>query len=66
MDRETLEESLDELFPGGYVIEIDEQGQLIIHTGLQEDEDENLIPLLLEEDEEIDSDFEPLADDDED
>jgi len=64
MNYEELEEALDELFPGGFAIETDNHGQLIILTGLKQDEDDELKPVDSEEDEDVDPDFEPLVDDD--
>lgn len=64
MNYEELEEALDELFPGGFSIETDNHGQLVIYTGLVEDEEGELIPADLEEDEEVDPDLDPLEDDD--
>jgi hypothetical protein len=61
---EELEEALDDLFPRGFVIETDSHGQLIIHTGLKQDEDGELSAIDLEEDEEADPDLDPLEDDD--
>lgn len=64
MNYEELEEALDELFPGGFSIETDNHGQLVIYTGLVEDDEGELIPADLEEDEEVDPDLDPLEDDD--
>jgi hypothetical protein len=64
MNYEELEEALDDLFPGGFSIETDNHGQLIIYTGLIEDDEGELIPVDLEEDEEVDPDLDPLEDDD--
>lgn len=64
MNYEELEEALDELFPGGFSIETDNHGQLVIYTGLTEDDEGELIPIDLEEDEDIDPDLDPLEDDD--
>ena len=64
MNYEELEEALDELFPGGFSIETDNHGQLVIYTGLVEDDEGELIPADLEEDEDVDPDLDPLEDDD--
>ncbi len=64
MNIEELEEALDELFPGGFSIETDNNGQIIIYTGLTQDDDGELIPADLEEDEDYDPDTDPLEDDD--
>lgn len=64
MNYEELEEALDELFPNGFQIETDNHGQLIIYTGLVENDDEELIPMDVEEDEEVDPDLEHLDEDD--
>jgi len=66
MNLEELEEALDELFPGGFSIETDNHGQLIVYTGLQQDEDGELSSADTEEDEEADPDLEPLEEDDDD
>ncbi len=59
-----LEEALDDLFPGGFSIETDRHGQIIIYTGLVADEDGELSSADVEEDEEVDPDLEPIEDDD--
>ncbi len=65
MNIEELEEALDELFPGGFSIETDPQsGQLVIYTGLTQDEEGELVPADLEEDEDYDPDTDPLEDED--
>ena len=64
MDIETLEEALDELFPGGFSITTNKHGQLIIYTGLKSSEDGELSSIDEDEDEDSDPDFEPLSDDD--
>ena len=64
MNYEELEEALDELFPNGFAIETDNHGQLIIYTGLTENDDEELVPMDVEEDEDVDPDLDPLEDDD--
>jgi hypothetical protein len=63
MNIEELEEALDELFPGGFSIEANEQGELIIYTGLQKDDEGELSPFNSEEDEEYDPDNDPIEDD---
>lgn len=64
MNIEELEEALDELFPGGFAIETDKHGQIIVLTGLTQDEDGELSPFDTEEDEDYDPDADPLEDDD--
>jgi hypothetical protein len=66
MNIEELEEALDELFPGGFSIETDNNGQIIVYTGLKhaDTDDGELIPADLEEDEDYDPDTDPLEDDD--
>jgi hypothetical protein len=61
---EELEEALDELFPGGFSIETNKHGELVIYSGLKQDEDGALSPLDSEEDEDFDPDLDPLEDDD--
>lgn len=65
MNTEELAEELEDLLPSGYSIEVDKHGQIIIFTGLIEDEDGELIPFESEADEESDSEMERLEDDDE-
>lgn len=64
MNIEELEEALDEVLPAGYSIETDNHGQIVIHTGLTQDDDGELIAFDSEEDEEVDPDLEPLGDED--
>jgi len=64
MNIDELEEALDELFPGGFSIETNKHGQVIVFTNLKQDEDGELLPFDSEEDEEIDPDLDPLEDDD--
>ena len=64
MDRIELEDLLDGILPGGYRIEEDDNGQLIISTGLVETDDGDLISLHSDTDEDVDPDFEQLEDDD--
>jgi hypothetical protein len=64
MNIEELEEALDELFPGGFSIETDNHGQVIVYTGLKQDEDGELLPIEVEEDEDFDPDTDSLEDDD--
>ena len=64
MNIEELEEALDELFPGGFSIETDNHGQVIVYTGLKQDEDGELLPIDIEEDEDFDPDTDPLEDED--
>jgi hypothetical protein len=60
MTLEDLEEVLDDIFPNGFQIETDDDGQIIVCTNLTEDEDGNLVPLDedCDESDEEDSDFE--------
>lgn len=64
MNIEELEEALDEVLPAGYSIETDSHGQVIIFTGLSQDDDGELITFDSEEDEDVDPDLEPLGDED--
>jgi len=64
MNIEDLEEALDELFPGGFSIEANDQGELIIYTGLQKDDEGELSAFDSEEDEEYDPDHDPLENED--
>lgn len=64
MTLEELEEALDELLPGGFNIESDNHGQIIVYTNLTQEEDGELVPFDLEEDEDLDPDLDPLEDED--
>lgn len=73
MNIDDLEESLGEFLPSTFRIRKDRKDskeQIIIYTGLTQDDDGELIDLdnenEEEEDDDIDPDFEPLSDDDED
>lgn len=70
MNLEELEEELGNVLPGGFSIETAENGELIIRTGLREDDDGELVDFdgddEDEEDEDADPDFEPLDDEDDD
>lgn len=70
MTLEDLEEALEEILPNGFELDVDREGQIIIRTGLSQDEDGELVEFESEddedEDEEADPDFEPLEDEDED
>lgn len=61
---EELEEALDDLLPGGFSIETNSRGEVVIYTGLQQDEDGELTPMDVEEDDDFDPDTDPLEDDD--
>jgi len=68
MNIDELEEALGEILPTRFQIGSDENGQLIIYTGLTQDDDGDLVDYEDEDDEDddIDPDFEPLPEDDED
>jgi hypothetical protein len=69
MNIDELEEALAEVLPSRFQIDTDVNGQVIILTGLSQDEDGDLSKFESEDDEEdddIDPDFEPFADDDDD
>ena len=59
-----LEEELDNLFPNGYAIETDKYGQIVIFTGLKEDENEELV--IFDSEEDPDADHDDLDDEDDD
>lgn len=69
MTLEDLEEALEEVLPHGFEVDIDNNGQIVIYTGLTQDEDGELVEFEGDDDEEDDeeeedSDFEPLEDED--
>lgn len=64
MNIEELEEALDELFPAGFSIENDSRGQLVIYTGLKQDDEGELSAFDTEEDEDFDPDADPLEEED--
>lgn len=62
---EELEEALDDLFPDrNFSIETDSQGQIVIYTGLKQEDDGSLVTFDVEEDEDFDPDTESLEDED--
>jgi len=69
MNLEDLEELLSDYLPGGFRLETNKKGEVIVYTGLRQDDDGELVDLKgdLEEDEELefegDEDFEPLEED---
>lgn len=70
---EELEEELENILPSGFRIETDNNGEIIIRTGLRQDDDDgSLVEFDGNEDEEdeedpdFDPDFEPLEEDDDD
>lgn len=66
MNIDELREILEEVLPFRFQIDEDVNGQVIILTGMSQDEDGDLAKLESEdeEDDDIDPDFEPLSDDD--
>ncbi len=68
MTLEDLEEALEEILPSGFEIEMDKHGQLVIFTGLTQDDDGSIVEFEGDEDddEDLDGDDEDLDDDEED
>ena len=64
MNIEELEEALDDILPGGFSIETNSKGEVIIYTGLKQDEDGELTAMDIEEDEDFDPDMDPLEEED--
>ena len=64
MNIEELEEALDELLPNRFSIEHLNNGQIVIYTGLIQDDDGELVPSEIEESEDLDEDTELLEDED--
>lgn len=70
---EELEEELENILPSGFRIETDTNGEIIIRTGLRQDDDDgSLVEFDGDEDEEeeedpdFDPDLEPLEEDEDD
>lgn len=68
--QDLLEEALVDILPSGFHVETDKQGELVIHTCLSLDEDDEVVdfesdeePEDDEEDPDFDPDFEPLDED---
>jgi hypothetical protein len=63
-NMEDLEEALIDLFGDGFQVDVDNEGQIIIYTGLKETDDGELEEFIsdedLEEDLDVDPDQEPL------
>lgn len=59
MNIEELEEALEDILPPGFQIETDNHGQIIIYTGLAQDDDGELVDFEGDEDEDEDPDFDP-------
>ncbi len=67
MTYEELEEALQDILGNGFQIDKDNHGQIIIYTGLCEEDDGELVEFESDdEDEDFDPEFEPLDDEDED
>lgn len=66
MDMDNLEESLAEILPAGFHIETNRHGEVVIHTGLRQDDDGELVEIEEEVDDDPDfnPDFEPLEEED--
>jgi hypothetical protein len=66
MNLEDLEEALEDLFPNGFEISTDDEGQIVIYTGLMEDEDGDLVEFESSDDDDYEEDEEGDEEDDED
>lgn len=70
MTLEDLEEALEEILPHGFEVDTDKNGQIVIYTGLTQDDEGDLVEFEDDDDddkEEIeDFDFESLEEDDDD
>ena len=69
MTLEELEEALEEILTNGFEIDVDSNGQIVIYTGLCQNEDGDLVEFEGDEDDEdedddFDSEFEPLEEED--
>jgi len=58
-NMEDLEEGLIDLLGDGYQIDVDNEGQIVIYTGLCENDDGELETFVSEEDLEEDLDIDP-------
>lgn len=63
MNLEELEEALEDILPPGFEIETNSKGQIVIYTGLKQDEDGELISLH-DSEEDVDPEFDRLHDED--
>lgn len=63
MNIEELEEALEDILPSGFIIETDKNGQIVILTGLVQDDDGELVDIDDDADPDADPDFEPLDED---
>lgn len=70
---EELEEELENILPAGFRIETDANGEIVIRTGLRQDDDDGSLVEFdgeddedEEEDPDFDPDFEPLDEEDDD
>lgn len=59
MNLEELEEELAAVLPAGFQIETDNHGQIIIYTGLMQDDDGELVDFEGDDADEEDPDFDP-------
>jgi hypothetical protein len=66
MTLEDLQEALEEFFPNGFELSTDDEGQIIIYTGLMEDEDGDLVEFESSDEDYDDEDEDEEEDDDED
>ena len=64
MNLEDLEEALEDLFPNGFEISTDDEGQIVIYTGLMEDEDGDLVEFESSDDDDYEEDEEGDEEDD--
>ena len=66
MNIDELEEALSEVLPVGFQIETNSRGQVVVYTGLRQDDDGELLEIDSDDDEEdldldtSDDDFESL------
>ena len=64
MNISDLEDEMESILPAGFHIETDSHGQIIVYTGLEEDEDGELVGFISDEEEDLDSDLDHIEDDD--
>jgi hypothetical protein len=66
MTLEDLEEALEDVFPNGFQLTTDDDGQIVILTGLMQDEDGDLVEYESDDEEDEEDEEEDEEEDDDD